>query len=150
MSLGALGLSVSIARCFAFVGEYLPRNRSFAIGNFVEDGLNKRAIQVNARHKVMRSYLEADDMVEWLLLIGSSASTKCPIFNVGSDEEISIQDLALKIAKRFNVPLQLPEITNNFIDRYIPSIERAKLIGCQVKNSLDFSIEKMILSLLKR
>lgn len=150
IELGKLGLSVSIARCFAFVGKFLPRDRSFAIGNFVEDGLNKRTIKVNARNKVLRSYLEADDLVEWLLLIASVASTECPVFNVGSDEEISIQDLALKIANKFNVALSVPEIVDGSIDRYIPSIERARLIGCTVHNPLDMAIDKMIASLSKK
>ena len=115
--LGSQGLSVSIARCFAFVGEYLPRDRSFAMGNFIEDGLHNRPIVVKAQNKVTRSYLDADDLVEWLMLIGLVAASTCPIFNVGSDEEVSIQALALKIAKIFNVPHQIPEITIPFVDR---------------------------------
>jgi nucleoside-diphosphate-sugar epimerase len=148
--LGEEGLKVSIARCFAFVGKYLPRDRSFAIGNFMENGLQGKSIAVNTRGLVYRSYLYADDLVQWLMRIGGVASVDCPIFNVGSDESISIQDLAKKFATYFEVDLLLPEIEIETIDRYIPSIEKARSIDCHINYPLDKAIEITIASLLKR
>ena len=58
--------------------------------------------------------------------IGQSAPNKCPIFNVGSDEAISIHDLAVKIAAYFQINVQLPRIDCALVDRYVPSIEKAK------------------------
>ncbi|OZB49609.1 MAG: hypothetical protein B7X60_00605 [Polynucleobacter sp. 39-45-136] len=147
--LGDAGLNVSIARCFAFVGRYLPRDRSFAIGNFIEDGLRGEPIVVNAKNLVYRSYLHSDDLVQWLMRIGQTASPTCPIFNVGSDEAISIQDLAKKIASYFDVSLQLPPIDNRSVDRYIPSIEKARAIGCRIEYPLDRAIEKTVTSLIE-
>jgi dTDP-glucose 4,6-dehydratase len=149
LELGQQGCHVSIARCFAFVGSYLPLNQHFAIGNFIRDGMQGEAIKVNAKGDVYRSYLYADDLVQWLLRIGQAASPACPIFNVGSDEAISIQDLAKKIATYFQVGLQLPQINNTSVDRYIPSIEKARSIGCQINYPLDMAIEATVNSLLK-
>jgi dTDP-glucose 4,6-dehydratase len=42
--LGKFGLKVSIARCYAFVGEYLSRDKNFVVGNFIENILNKEKI----------------------------------------------------------------------------------------------------------
>jgi dTDP-glucose 4,6-dehydratase len=147
--LGDAGLSVSIARCFSFVGKYLPRDRSFAIGNFIENGLRGESITVNAKSLVYRSYLHSDDLVQWLMRIGQSASAECPIFNVGSDEAISIQDLAKKLAAYFQVDLQLPRIEGVSVDRYIPSIEKARAIGCRIEYPLDRAIEKTATSLIE-
>jgi dTDP-glucose 4,6-dehydratase len=148
--LGNAGLNVSIARCFAFVGKYLPCDRSFAIGNFLGNGLRSEPIVVNAENPVYRSYLHADDLVQWLMNIAKVASTQCPIFNVGSDEVVSIQDLAKKIAIYFQVDLRLPQIQGLSVDRYIPSIEKARSIGCQIGYPLDKAIEVTVTAMLKK
>lgn len=148
--LGGAGLNVSIARCFAFVGKHLPRDRSFAIGNFIENGLCGESIVVNAKNLVYRSYLHSDDLVQWLMRIGEMASSACPIYNVGSDEAISIQDLAKKLAFYFQVDLQLPQIEGGSVDRYIPSIEKARAIGCQIEYPLDKAIEVTVSALLRQ
>lgn len=147
IALGKFGLNVSIARCFAFVGKYLPRDQNFAIGNFIADGLAGRVIKVGSHNLVSRSYLYADDLVTWLMTIAMSGSTKCPIFNVGSDEEISIQELSKIVANQFRVNYYYPAIESPIEDRYIPCIKKAKSIGCKVENSLESAIKKTISSL---
>lgn len=125
-NLGQEGLSVSIARCFAFVGPWLPRNQHFAVGNFIEDGLQGRYITVKTKDKVYRSYMYADDLVEWLMTMAVHANPLCPVYNVGSDQAIIMGDLAKLIANEFGVDASVPEITESSIDRFIPSIEKAK------------------------
>jgi len=142
--LGSDGCKVSIARCFAFIGRYLPLNQHFAVGNFIDHGLKGLPITVNAKHQVIRSYLYADDLVDWLMAIASKSSNKCPVFNVGSEESVDIRVLALKVANHFDASVHVSEITSDIVDRYIPCIDRAKEIGCKVTYSLDAAIEKTI------
>jgi nucleoside-diphosphate-sugar epimerase len=123
--LGHTGLHVSIARCFAFVGAHLPRDQHFAIGNFIEDGLNRRPIRVQAAHSVIRSYMYADDLVLWLMTLMTYSNNRCPIINVGSNEAIEIRTLALKVARFFSVSTEFPENSSGQIDRYVPSITKA-------------------------
>jgi len=150
INLGKQGLSVSIARCFAFMGPYLPRDQHFAIGNFIEDGLNNRPIQVKAEHLVYRSYLYADDLVQWLMRICEIGDSHCPIFNVGSDKAFEIRDIAKLISDRFNVPYRGADIRSSNIDRYIPSIEKAKNIGSlTIQFDTQQAIDKTITSILR-
>jgi dTDP-glucose 4,6-dehydratase len=139
--LGLMDINVSIARCFAFVGKYLRRDQHFAIGNFIEDGLQGRPIRVNSTKTVFRSYMHSDDLVTWLMTLALNSSKECPIFNVGSDEEVNVRDLASRIANYFDVPALLPPIANDEIDRYIPSISKARVeLGLNLAYDLNDSI----------
>jgi len=123
--LGQVGLNVSIARCFSFVGKYLPRDQHFAIGNFIADGLAGRDINVKSDRRVYRSYMYADDLVKWLMTLANNSSPKCPIYNVGSDKEVEIRVLANVVGEVFNVGIQSSESNVTCVDRYIPSVRKA-------------------------
>lgn len=147
-SLGTDGFDVSIARCFAFVGKYLPRDQHFAIGNFIRDGLNRKPIQVKATSSVFRSYMHGDDLSQWLMKIVLASSPSAPVFNVGSDEAISIQDLGCKLALFFGVEASLAPINSENINRYVPSIDKAKSqLGLKLSKNLDQSIKDTINSI---
>jgi dTDP-glucose 4,6-dehydratase len=139
--LGAAGIRTSVARCFAFVGHYLPRDQHFAIGNFLADGLAGRAIEVKARKAVYRSYMHSDDLVRWLITLAEAASPACPIYNVGSDEALTVGEVANAVAARFGVPANVPPIIDPAVDRYIPSIERARR---ELGLSLSFNLESAV------
>lgn len=141
------GKNITIARCFAFSGRHLPINQHFAIGNFVRDALTSKVINVKGDGTSVRSYLDADDLVLWLLAIllyGESGEA----YNVGSDVEISIKDLANKVAGLVpgtKVVIQNKADASLKRSKYIPSIEKAKTeLALDVNVDLDESIKKMI------
>ena len=138
------GAKTSIARCFAFVGKYLPLDQHFAIGNFIKDGIAGDPLKVHAKNIVYRSYMYADDLVEWLLTILYFASTNCPIFNVGSNEAIRIDYLAKIIAEKCSTTVSYLNQIEDFVDIYVPSIRLANQHGMKVKYNLDQSIEQTL------
>lgn len=138
-------ITTSIARCFAFVGPWLPRDQHFAIGNFIEDGLQGRPIQVKATYPVYRSYMHADDLVTWLMTMAAKADTHCEAFNVGSDQAIDMGELAELVGSQFGVDAKIPPQTEDKIDRYIPSIKKAKsVLGLDLKLDLPTAIRSTI------
>lgn len=140
--LGAAGVRTSIARCFAFVGYYLPRDQHFAIGNFLADGLAGRPVRVAARKAVYRSYMHADDLVRWLMTIADAASPASPLYNVGSDEALTLGEVASVVASRFGVATDVPSITDPAVDRYIPSISRARReLGLELTFDLEAAVD---------
>lgn len=146
--LGNAGFQVAIARCFAFVGPWLPLDKHFAIGNFLRDAILGQTIRVNATFPVFRSYLHADDLVRWLMVITEHATPECPCFNVGSDRAVSMGDLARIIAAEFGQDACVPEEQMNRVDRYVPSIAKAKnILGLEVSIDLEDAIRQTYRSL---
>lgn len=142
--LGQQGLAVSVARCFSFVGKYLPLDQHFALGNFIGNGLRGETITINAQHQVYRSYLYADDLVEWLMSIAMLGSEDCPIFNVGSDQEISIHELANLVGTCTGARVTQTQIKDTVIDRYVPTIEKAIKFDMKIKYNLKNAITTTI------
>jgi dTDP-glucose 4,6-dehydratase len=127
-------LKMKIARCFAFVGPGLPLYSNYAIGNFIGDVLNERP-----------SYLYAADLAVWLwsiLFRGQAA-----LYNVGSDEDLSIFELANKVievtdSKQMVYRAKEPAV-DQVVGRYVPSINRARLeMGLMPWISLPESIRR--------
>jgi nucleoside-diphosphate-sugar epimerase len=138
-----LGLPVKIARCFAFVGPYLPLDTHFAIGNFINNVLKNEEIVIKGDGSTIRSYMYASDLMIWLWDILINGKCNVP-YNVGSDESISISELARLISKLdSNIKVMiLNETIGGSI--YAPEIRRAKKMGLKINVSLESSISKTI------
>ena len=125
---GKMGGKVSIARCFSFVGEYLPKDSNYVVGNYIRNILDNKNINIKANYEVIRSYMHEDDLVRWLLKILNRSNQDCPIYNVGSDDCISIHKLRRLLAKKYNLDVVSSniKISKGIFDKYIPNIYKAK------------------------
>ena len=139
------GIETVTARCFAFVGPYLNRNIHFAIGNFIRDCLEKRDIEIRGDGTPFRSYLYADDLVIWLFKIlfeGQAGQA----YNVGSDQAVSIRELAETVRKVLQTENQI--VTRGKADpgkppeRYVPDVSR---IQRELKVAVETGLENAIL-----
>ena len=144
----ASGIPTLIARCFAFAGPRLNKDIHFAIGNFIRDGELGRDIIIRGDGTPYRSYLYADDLVEWLFTILEHGVPSRP-YNVGSPEGLSIADLAGVVASCFANPPQIkiltPPVPGALPARYVPDTSRAeKELGLKVKTPLPEAVKKMI------
>ena len=139
------GLDVRIARCFAFVGPYLNRTIHFAIGNFMQDCLDGRDIVIKGDGTPLRSYLYADDLVEWLFAILDRGKSGRP-YNVGSDKAVSIAELAEEVLKVLNPSGKaqtLVAASNATPSVYVPCVARAVgELGLRVSVHLEDAIRK--------
>ncbi len=123
------------------MGQYLPRNQHFAIGNFIGCALEGRPIEVRATSPVIRSYMYADDLVVWLMTIAEHANCACPIYNVGSDEPIGILELAQTIAKRSGLAVLHAPQESQPVDRYVPAIDTARAQGMKLQYDLSRALD---------
>ena len=138
------GLETVIARCFAFVGRDLPLDVHFAIGNFLRDALTEDEITVGGDGTAIRSYMDQRDLAIWLnKLLESGQSGHA--YNVGSDQAITIKDLAYLVrdtlAPQKTVRILGQSHSQNFRNRYVPSIKKVKT---ELDLRLEFSLEDSI------
>ena len=142
------GMQVEIARCFAFVGPYMKLDAHFAIGNFIRDHLEGVSIRVRGDGTPLRSYMYASDLMIWLwtiLLRGKS----CRAYNVGSEEDISIAELAHRVAGTGSEPtpveILIQPVAKAAAARYVPSTARAQQeLGLRCTVSLDEAIGRTL------
>ncbi len=138
------GIESITARCFAFCGPGLPLNGHFAIGNFVRDALFSDQITVQGDGSPMRSYLYGADLAVWLLYLLMNGRVG-ESYNVGSDDALSIRDLAVRVRDVLAPGKPVQVLRNSDIEplvrqRYVPAISRARALGCEPWTSLDESL----------
>lgn len=122
------GMSVGIARIFAQVGRYLPLDIHYAVGNFIGNCLRNEPIVIKGDGRPYRSYMYADDLVEWLFAVMESGVSGRP-YNVGSEEGVTIEALARRVrcitgSKSEIVIRDRPD--GSVSERYYPTESRAR------------------------
>lgn len=138
------GLPAKIARCFAFIGPYLPLDAHFAAGNFIRDALRGGPIIVRGDGRPLRSYLYAADLVVWLLNILARGQVGHP-YNVGSPEPVAIAAMASLIGIAAG-GLQVNVTgapTAGAPPRYVPDTSRVQTqLGLRVNIGLENAVAR--------
>ena len=121
------GLHFISARLFAFIAPFLPLGTHFAAGNFIRDALSSNQIEIQSGGGSVRSYLYATDLCSslWALLARGESMRA---YNVGSEQEVTIKNLALEVASCINkdADVVVHGIDNSEnVNRYVPSVDRA-------------------------
>lgn len=141
-------LEVVAARCFTFLGPGLPLDGSYAAGNFVRDALAGGPIRVSGDGTARRSYLYASDLALWawtLLLRGRAGRA----YNVGSEHDVSVGDLAARVAAAagpsLTVEIARRPAADALPERYVPSTRRAREeLGLTETVGLDEAIRRTL------
>lgn len=141
-------VDTTIARCFSFVGPYLPLDKYYPIGNFINDVINNHPLIIKGDGTPKRSYMYTADLMIWLWTILLNGRTN-EIYNVGSEDPISVPDLAKTVIEESGSALnyethKLPS-DNALPTSYIPSTQKAqKELGLKQNYSLSESIKRTI------
>lgn len=140
----AEALQPIIARCFAFVGPYLPLDSHFAIGNFLRDAIEGKSISISGDGTAHRSYLYSADLVPQLIgLLTHGRAGEA--YNVGSKNAISIRDLAQTVVNIVNPKLDVNVAlspSDRPPEKYIPATNK---IEGELNLTQLFSLEESIL-----
>lgn len=132
-----------IARCFAFMGPGLAQH--LALSELIRQAKEEPEMTIRGSGKPRRSFLHGNDLAVWLLKLLADG-TPGEVFNVGSDQPMTILALAEKIrdilapGKSIRVlGAQGPEKRFN----YVPSVDKARTLGLNVWTTLEETLEAM-------
>ncbi len=146
---------LSVPRCFAFIGAYLPMDTHFAAGNFLLNVLRDEPIRIQGDGTVVRSYMYAADLVIWLMVLLTKGE-QGRAYNVGSEIDYSIAQLAqvihqtgLKVMPSRRsldnpVSVAMKADPEHKPSRYVPSTSAARELGLEAWTSLEQATEKTL------
>ncbi|HEU5079589.1 MAG TPA: NAD-dependent epimerase/dehydratase family protein [Opitutaceae bacterium] len=142
------GIHVIVARCFTFVGPYLPLDEKFAVGNFIRDALQAGEVVVRGDGTPVRSYMYGSDLAVWLLAL-LTRGRKGAAYNVGAKRPCTIGELAHEVANVSIPPLRVKILGAAELGRapdvYVPSVELcAAELGLKEKVGLPEAIQRTL------
>lgn len=147
------GLPVLILRFFNTVGERQTGQYGMVIPRFVNAALRGEPIQVYGDGKQTRCFAYVKDVVNGMIALTEDAGSYGHVYNIGSTEEVSIEDLARRIKEltgsnseiRF-VPYE-EAYSHSFDDlrRRVPSLDKIqKRVGYRPVKTLDEILKTII------
>tara|TARA_Y100000996_G_scaffold334788_1_gene271215 strand:- start:98 stop:1078 length:981 start_codon:yes stop_codon:yes gene_type:complete len=110
--------------------------------NIINNNSNYVNLEIQGDGTETRAFIYIDDFIDGLIKVYDRANN-LEIYNIGTNEEISIEDLAKKVGFYFNKKIKiLPgEIQKGSTKRRCPDIKKLKSLGFLPKFSLDEGIK---------
>jgi UDP-glucose 4-epimerase len=146
-------LPVRIVRFFNTVGPRQVGHYGMVVPRFVTSALKNDPISVYGSGEQIRCFCHVDDAVEALLIVMASEKAIGQVFNVGNNQQISIEGLAQKIieitgskSKIIKVPYSqaYPEGFED-MQRRVPDISKIKnVLGWSPQKGLDQVIKDIV------
>ena len=140
------GLDVVIGRFFNTIGPRQTGQYGMVVPRFVQMALKDQTLQIYGTGRQTRCFCYVADLVDAIISLMNCERATGRVYNIGTNEEISIEELADKIiritgskSKKEFVPYEVAygrPIEDMM--RRVPSVERiGKTIGWEPKTSLD-------------
>lgn len=139
-------LPIVIVRLFNTIGPRQSGQYGMVVPRFIQQALNHEPITVYGDGSQSRCFCYVSDVVEALIGLMESPGAVGEIFNVGSQKEVTILQLAKRVKEITGSPSEIAHIPyeeayeSGFEDmkRRVPSIEKIKTtIGWEPKVGLD-------------
>ncbi len=146
-------LPVVIVRCFNTVGPRQTGQYGMVVPKFVKNALLNHPITVYGDGKQSRCFTYVADVVDGIIKLMNDKKAEGEIFNIGNNEEITIEDLAQKIKEMTKSKSKILHVgyedvfETGFEDmkRRIPDLSKInKFIGYKPEVKLDELLKRII------
>jgi UDP-glucuronate decarboxylase len=142
-----LGITIKVARIFNTYGPRMHPNDGRVVSNFIVHALEGRPITVYGDGAQTRSFCYVDDTVDALVRLMDTPDEVTGPVNIGNPVEVSVRDLAAKVAERTGVPLVVEhrDLPADDPKQRQPDISRARaLLNWEPKFPLDQGLDRTI------
>jgi UDP-glucuronate decarboxylase len=142
-----LGITIKVARIFNTYGPRMHPNDGRVVSNFIVHALEGRPITVYGDGTQTRSFCYVDDTVDALVRLMDTPDEVTGPVNIGNPVEVSVRDLAAKVAERTGVPLVVEhrDLPADDPKQRQPDISRARaLLNWEPKVPLDQGLDRTI------
>jgi UDP-glucose 4-epimerase len=148
-------LPVTVVRCFNTCGPRQTDRFGMVLPTFIRQALAGRPLTVHGDGRQTRCFSYVGDIVRGALMLQASPAAHGEIFNVGSDEEVAIIDLAHKIvaltASRSAIQVipyaQVFGETFEDVRRRVPALEKIRaFVGYEPRVTLDELLDLTVAS----
>jgi UDP-glucose 4-epimerase len=148
-----IGLPVVIFRLFNTVGPRQTGQYGMVLPRFVQAALKNQPIQVYGDGQQSRCFCNVRDVVEGIYGLADSPAAVGEIFNIGTQEEVTITELAERVRARANSQSEIRYVPYDeayeagFEDfrRRVPSLEKIRgAIEWEPTTPLDTTIDEII------
>jgi len=147
------GLKVVIARFFNTIGPRQTGRYGMVVPRFIERALKNKPVVIYGTGQQSRCFCYVEDVVDAAIRLMNSEEAAGKVYNVGSDEEITVEALADKIiemtgSKSKKEFISYEQAYGRPIEdmmRRVPSLERIKkMVGWVPKRNLTESLRLII------
>jgi nucleoside-diphosphate-sugar epimerase len=144
---------IVVPRLFNLAGPFLNKP-DYVLGSIIRDIARGGPIQLHANHRVVRSYVHVQDLVDlaFAMMLGDQPTPQEP-FDTAGEREIEIGELAeltASVLGQSGMPVRRPPIDDPRTDRYVgdPSVihSLARTYGTEFR-SLERQIEDTAISM---
>jgi UDP-glucose 4-epimerase len=145
-----LHLPVTIVRCFNTCGPRQSSAYGMVIPSMIQRALLRQPILVFGDGQQSRCFSAVSDVVSGVILLADGSGTEGEIYNIGTDEEVAIRDLAQRIKAmcRSDSPIEYVAYEdvygNSFEDmrRRVPNLDKIhRAVGYRPQVALDQLLE---------
>ena len=156
---------VNIVRLFNTVGPRQSPNYGMVLPRFIDAALEHKHLTIYGTGQQTRCFCHVKDVVQALYAISNEPACEGEIINIGSNEEITIEELANRVLQltnstsyvRYVDPTEIYKEGFEDMQRRVPSLEKVyTLVGWTPSYTLDQIIKdtiqhrKLVLGLTKQ
>ncbi|HCS78228.1 TPA: hypothetical protein DIV55_00625 [Patescibacteria group bacterium] len=141
-------LDAKIVRVFNTYGPGMDRSETRVVPRFLRQALSNKPITIHGKGTQTRTFCYVDDLVNGLLIIMKKGKSG-EVYNLGSDQQVTIRQLAeliINVTKSKSKIIKIKRLKHDHESR-LPDLTKVKKLGWKLHTPLEDGLRKTSKSL---